>query len=270
MFRTRNCNRRTSARSIRFSKFITQTAHTDNFSFFISQHFHRIFKESEIYTFFFGMSNFFETGRHFCTSSSVNNINRFSTKTESHSGSIHSNVTSTTHNDMLCFVNRSCSVFFIITFHKVCTSQIFVCRENTNQVFARNIQEFWKTCASSNKSGIKTFFRKNLLQSISAANKKVQFKFNTNFFKIRNFFFNNFFRQTEFRNSIHHYTASFVESFKNSNFMTSSCTISGNCKPRRSGTDYGNFFTSFCGNLWQSYLTIFTFPISDETFQSTD
>ena len=52
--------------------------------------------------------------------------------------------------------------------------------------------------------------------------------------------------------------------------MTSTCTISSNSQTSWTCTNNSNFLASFFSNFWQSYLTIFPFPISDKTFQTTN
>ena len=127
---------------------------------FCSKNLNWVFEEAEVYAFFFCVCNFFKTSWHFCTCTAVNDVYLFCTKTECHAGSVHSNVTSTTNYYMLCFVDWSCSVFFIVTLHEVSACKIFVCTEYTDEVFTRNAHELWKTCTSSYECSVESFFFK--------------------------------------------------------------------------------------------------------------
>ena len=270
MLASLNCNRTAPSRSVRLAKFIAQNFYAADFSFLVSKDFNRIFKEAEYNAFFLRVCDFFNTRRHFIACTAVNYVYFFRTKTQCHTGSIHSNVSAANDTYFFCLVNRRCRVSSIVTFHKVCAGKIFVRTEYADKVFTRNVHKFRKTCARTYKGGVKALFRKQLVKRISPSYKEVTLKINAHFLKVINFFLNNRLWKTEFRNTVHHNAAGFMECLKHSNGMTGTRTVCRNCKTGRTCTDNGNFFSCLCSNLRHRDFLVFALPVCNKTFQASD
>src|SRR5574344_969999 len=104
MFATLDFYRASSSRGIWFTKLIVQAFYGFYSAVFVANNFNWIFEETEFYSFFFGVYNFFRTSWHFVACSSVDYANCLSTKSKPHSGCVHCYVSATNNANVFGFV----------------------------------------------------------------------------------------------------------------------------------------------------------------------
>ena len=86
-------DRTRTALFIGFAEFVLVNEHATDVTGFVAKNLGRVLQDAEFDTFFLSVENFFLTGRKFVHATTVDNADLFCTEAESHTGSVHSDVT---------------------------------------------------------------------------------------------------------------------------------------------------------------------------------
>ena len=271
VFATFNFYRTTTTASIRFAQFHLDAFQTIYPTLFIAQNAYGIVEQTQFNAFFFSVVDFFLTSRHFIFTTTVNDINVFSTKSFSSTSSVHRHVTCTNDGSLLACVNRSCYFGELVSLHQVYTCQEFVCRIYTIEVFAVNLHKVRQTSTSTNINCIETFFFHQFFNGKGATDYSINYNLYAQIFQCFDFVLYDFLRQTELGNAIHQYATSIVQCFVQSYFVTKFCQIACSSQTGRTAA-YDSHFLTFGSNIsnFNSIKTILTSVVSYETFQTTN
>ena len=135
-----------------------------------------------------------------------------------------------------------------------------------DEVFARDVQKHRKTCARAEIHGVKLFAQ--FVEIYRFADDGVEFHLDAEFFEVFDFFFDDFFRQTEFRNTVNQHAARFVEGFVNGDVHTRICKVARQSQTARAAADDCH---RFADSFWHFDFDVFMKEsVSDKPFQRAD
>ena len=201
-FRAFDGNRAAAAGFVRFAKLHAQAFHADDMPLLIPQNARRIGQQMELNPLFFRVFHFFETGGHLGFRAPVNQIGMLRAEPQRGAHGIHCHVAAAEYRHVFPLRNRRVVIREIVGFHQIRARQIFVRGIDAVQVFARNPHEFGQPRAVRNINGVKAFGRQ-FINRVGSADHDVRFNRDAQFFEIRDFGFDNLFRQAELRDAIH-------------------------------------------------------------------
>ena len=159
----------------------------------------------------------------------------------------------------------------IISLHQIAASQELIGGIYTVEILARNMHKVRQTGTSTYIYSIKAHFTHQLIYSKETASNSINLNGNAQLLEILYLTaYNLILWQTELRNTIGKYTASYMESLKNSNLIAHLCQISSTGQTRRASTN-NSYLLSILGKLnWLDFLILGQLIISSKPLQTTN
>ena len=191
------------------------------------------------------------------------------TKAQCRTGSIHSNISTTNNCNLLTNIIRS-FVAFLVCEKQIVTSQEFVCRNYTTQIFSRNLHKIRQTCTRTNENCLEMLLVHKFVYRNRATYNDILLELSTEFLQILYLVLHNrMLWQTERRNTIYKYASIFVQCLENGNIVAHSQKFLCTGKSRRSTSD-NSHLVSVLFDLYAKVEVVFARPVTDKTLQLTN
>ena len=176
------------------------------------------------------MFHFFQTSRHFCFRTAIDNHRFLCSQTTRGTYRIHRCISTTDYSHSLTECHRSIGIF-AGCIHQVHTCQIFIRRHDVDGVLTRNVHEVRQSGTRSNEDSLETFTFE-VFHTDGLAYDAVLHESHSHLGQVFDFHIHNLVRQTEFRNTIFQYPTNFMQRLEHSYIVTHLSHIA--CK-RQSG-----------------------------------
>ena len=214
------------------------------------------------------MGYLFQASRHLGLTAAIHQERLFGAHSQRCAHRVHRSVTTTNHCHARSARHR-CGISISAAVHQVHTCQIFVARQNIDEIFARNTHKARQAGAAGYKNTLVALCHQVVVaQGLTYYH--VGVKFHTHCAQGVEFGIYYHVGQTEFGNTIFEHAAHLVKCFIHSHREAATSHIAGKRQPGRTGANHGHAYVERFGHLRFGAIGIYTSAVGCIAFEPAD